>query len=218
MARRSRDARAQGSAIYLLAYYAGLSVIGTLGGHGWSHLELAGRGGIFGSGLRHRADPGLQVLCATVPGHRSGLKWRHLPVDLDATMRYPDRTTIFPDQQCRAAVFIFTLTARADQIMINGAAVSQNYFRLSALNALAGLMLCGAGAVFVGGMASDLQASRLGTVAQEILNVQAEALNGSLDKYRMLPVILGHRPDMATLYAAAGWTSAMSWQVVESIR
>ena len=86
--------------------------------------------------------------------------------------------------------------------MINGAAISRRYFRFSALNALAGLLLWGAGAWFVGGMASDLQAHQLGAAAQEILNVQAEALNGSLDKYRMLPVILGHRPDTAQLYAA----------------
>ncbi|MDP2779941.1 hypothetical protein, partial [Devosia sp.] len=85
--------------------------------------------------------------------------------------------------------------------MSNGAAVSQRYFRLSALNSLVGLLLCGAGAAFVGGTASDLQANRLGAAAQEILNVQAEALNGALDKYRMLPVVLGHRPDAASLYA-----------------
>jgi len=42
VARRSQDARAQGSAIYLLAYYAGSSVIGTLGGYGWSHWGWPG--------------------------------------------------------------------------------------------------------------------------------------------------------------------------------
>src|SRR5690554_1849364 len=92
--------------------------------------------------------------------------------------------------------------------MSNGAAVSQRYFRLSALNALVGLLLCGAGAAFVGGTASDLQANRLGAAAQEILNVQAEALNGALDKYRMLPVVLGHRPDAASLYAPGADTAA----------
>ncbi|MCS6758722.1 MAG: hypothetical protein MO852_06585, partial [Candidatus Devosia euplotis] len=40
--------------------------------------------------------------------------------------------------------------------------------------------------------------------APEILNEQAEALNGALDKYRMPPVILGHRPDTAALYAGTG--------------
>jgi two-component system C4-dicarboxylate transport sensor histidine kinase DctB len=83
----------------------------------------------------------------------------------------------------------------------NGATVARQYFRLSAINVLVGLLLSGAGAYFVGGIASDLQASQLGAVAQEILNVQAEALNGALDKYRMLPVILGHRPDTTALYA-----------------
>ncbi|MGV8833354.1 MAG: ATP-binding protein [Devosia sp.] len=85
--------------------------------------------------------------------------------------------------------------------MSNGATVARQYFRLSAINVLVGLLLSGAGAYFVGGIASDLQASQLGAVAQEILNVQAEALNGALDKYRMLPVILGHRPDTTALYA-----------------
>lgn len=42
VARRSQDARAQGSAIYLLAYYAGSSVMGTLGGYGWSHWGWPG--------------------------------------------------------------------------------------------------------------------------------------------------------------------------------
>ena len=87
--------------------------------------------------------------------------------------------------------------------MINGASVSRRYLRLSALNAVTGLMLCGAGAYFIGGVAAGLQSTQLGAAAQEILNVQAEALNGALDKYRMLPVILGHRPDMATLYAGS---------------
>ncbi|MBU1303971.1 MAG: MFS transporter [Alphaproteobacteria bacterium] len=42
VARRSQQARAQGSAIYLLAYYAGSSVIGTIGGYGWSHWGWPG--------------------------------------------------------------------------------------------------------------------------------------------------------------------------------
>tara|TARA_R110002124_G_scaffold63350_5_gene172881 strand:- start:19 stop:1287 length:1269 start_codon:yes stop_codon:yes gene_type:complete len=42
VARRAQDARAQGSAIYLLAYYAGSSVIGTLGGYGWGHWGWPG--------------------------------------------------------------------------------------------------------------------------------------------------------------------------------
>lgn len=42
VARRAQDARAQGSAIYLLAYYAGSSVIGTLGGYGWNHWGWPG--------------------------------------------------------------------------------------------------------------------------------------------------------------------------------
>lgn len=42
VARRAEGARAQGSALYLLAYYAGSSVIGTLAGYGWSHWGWAG--------------------------------------------------------------------------------------------------------------------------------------------------------------------------------
>ena len=87
--------------------------------------------------------------------------------------------------------------------MNNGAAVSRLYFRLSTLNALIGLMLCAVVAFFGGRVAADLQAGQLGAAAQEILNVQAEALNGALDKYRMLPVMLGHRPDGPALYSTA---------------
>ncbi|MBS3848831.1 sensor histidine kinase [Devosia sp. BSSL-BM10] len=92
--------------------------------------------------------------------------------------------------------------------MINGAAVSRRYIRLSTLNALIGLSLCGAAAYFGGRTASDLQASQLGAAAQQILNVQAEALNGALDKYRMLPVMLGHRPDTAALFEPGADTAA----------
>ena len=42
VARRAQDARAQGSAIYLLAYYAGSSVIGTIGGYGWNNWGWPG--------------------------------------------------------------------------------------------------------------------------------------------------------------------------------
>ena len=42
VARRASDARAQGSALYLLSYYAGSSVIGTLGGYGWNHWGWPG--------------------------------------------------------------------------------------------------------------------------------------------------------------------------------
>lgn len=45
VARRSQNARAQGSALYLLAYYGGSSVIGTLGGYGWS---IGGWAGVVG--------------------------------------------------------------------------------------------------------------------------------------------------------------------------
>ena len=93
--------------------------------------------------------------------------------------------------------------------MTNGGAVSRRYIRLSTLNALVGLALCGAAAFFGGRTASELQAGQLNAAAQEILNVQAEALNGALDKYRMLPVMLGHRPDNASLYAPAADTTAI---------
>ncbi|MBU1303972.1 MAG: sensor histidine kinase [Alphaproteobacteria bacterium] len=85
--------------------------------------------------------------------------------------------------------------------MNNGVAVSRRYFQLTALNALVGLVLCVLGAYVVGSAASTLESSRLVAAAQETLNVQAEALNGALDKYRMLPVLLGHRPDTTDLYA-----------------
>ncbi|MGV8855804.1 MAG: MFS transporter [Devosia sp.] len=49
VARRSQDARAQGSAIYLLAYYAGSSVLGTLGGYGWGHWGWPGVVGFSGA-------------------------------------------------------------------------------------------------------------------------------------------------------------------------
>jgi two-component system, NtrC family, C4-dicarboxylate transport sensor histidine kinase DctB len=92
--------------------------------------------------------------------------------------------------------------------MSSGVAVSRRHIRLSTINALAGLTLCGAAAFFGGRTASDLQANQLGAAAQEILNVQAEALNGALDKYRMLPVMLGHRPDAVALYAPGADTAA----------
>lgn len=48
VARRAQGARTQGSAIYLLSYYAGSSVIGTLGGYGWSHWGWPGVAGVAG--------------------------------------------------------------------------------------------------------------------------------------------------------------------------
>lgn len=48
VARRAQGARIQGSAIYLLSYYAGSSVIGTLGGYGWSHWGWPGVAGFAG--------------------------------------------------------------------------------------------------------------------------------------------------------------------------
>jgi two-component system C4-dicarboxylate transport sensor histidine kinase DctB len=86
-------------------------------------------------------------------------------------------------------------------IVMNGVAVTARFVRLTALNAVVGVALCVAGAYLVGRIASDLEAGRLGAAAQESLNVQAEALNGALDKYRMLPVLLGHRPDTEMLFA-----------------
>lgn len=97
--------------------------------------------------------------------------------------------------------------------MINGVAVSQQFWRLTALNLLFGVLICAGGAVFVGGIGSNIEASRLGAAAQETLNVQAEALNGALDKYRMLPVILGHRPDMLRLFMPGAGNAAEARQV-----
>lgn len=51
VARRAQQARAQGSAIYLLAYYAGSSLIGTLGGYGWSHWGWPGVVAISAAGF-----------------------------------------------------------------------------------------------------------------------------------------------------------------------
>ncbi|RDE09728.1 MFS transporter [Pelagibacterium lacus] len=51
VARRAQTARAQGSAIYLLAYYAGSSVIGTFGGYGWSHGGWPGVVAIAGGAI-----------------------------------------------------------------------------------------------------------------------------------------------------------------------
>jgi YNFM family putative membrane transporter len=51
VARRAQHARAQGSAIYLLAYYAGSSLIGTLGGYGWSHWGWPGVVAISAAGF-----------------------------------------------------------------------------------------------------------------------------------------------------------------------
>ena len=84
---------------------------------------------------------------------------------------------------------------------MSGVAVTTRFVRLTALNVLVGAVLCVVAAYLVGGMASNLEAGRLGAAAQESLNVQAEALNGALDKYRMLPVLLGHRPDIEALFA-----------------
>ncbi len=42
VARRSGPARAQGSALYLLAYYAGSSLLGTAAGLGWSYWQWPG--------------------------------------------------------------------------------------------------------------------------------------------------------------------------------
>ena len=92
--------------------------------------------------------------------------------------------------------------------MLNGVAVRANYVRLTALNLLVGALLCAAGAYLVGTFASNLEAGRLSAAAQESLNVQAEALNGALDKYRILPVLLGHRPDIEALLGAAPASAA----------
>ena len=51
VARRAQHARAQGSAVYLLAYYAGSSAIGTLGGYGWSHWGWPGVAAISAGGF-----------------------------------------------------------------------------------------------------------------------------------------------------------------------
>lgn len=48
VARRAQEARAQGSAVYLLAYYAGSSVIGTLGGVGWTFWGWPGVAAVAG--------------------------------------------------------------------------------------------------------------------------------------------------------------------------
>lgn len=88
--------------------------------------------------------------------------------------------------------------------MATGAAIARRYWQLSALNALGGLVIAALAAFQVGTAAYNLQAGRSGADAQETLNVQAEALNGALDKYRMLPVILGHRPDVAELLRSGG--------------
>ena len=42
VARRAQVGRAQASAIYLFSYYLGSSVLGTLGGYGWSHWNWPG--------------------------------------------------------------------------------------------------------------------------------------------------------------------------------
>ena len=92
--------------------------------------------------------------------------------------------------------------------MLNGIAVTARYVRLTAANLIVGIMLCAASAYLVGGFASSLEAGRLSAAAQESLNVQAEALNGALDKYRILPALLGHRPDIATLLEGASGDQA----------
>ncbi|HTI66868.1 MAG TPA: MFS transporter [Caulobacteraceae bacterium] len=47
--RRAGPARAEASAIYLFCYYLGASVVGTLGGYGWTHFGWTGVVGFLGA-------------------------------------------------------------------------------------------------------------------------------------------------------------------------
>lgn len=80
--------------------------------------------------------------------------------------------------------------------MATGAAIQKSYRVLSVLNAGVTLAIGIFAAMMIGQAASDIQEVRLRANAREALNVQTEALNGALDKYRMLAVMLGQHADI----------------------
>jgi len=86
--------------------------------------------------------------------------------------------------------------------MTSGATIARKYRRLSAVNLCIALIISIMAVPVVGNMAAEMVETRLRANARETLAVQAEVLMGLLDKYRLLPALLGRRTDLPALFTA----------------
>lgn len=87
--------------------------------------------------------------------------------------------------------------------MVSGATIKKKYKRFSAINIVITLAASIVAAIFAGNIASNIIEKHLRANIHETLAVETEALTGMLDKYRLLPTLLGKRPDVPPLFTQA---------------
>lgn len=94
--------------------------------------------------------------------------------------------------------------------MVSGATIKKKYNRFIGINIAIALAVSIMAAIFAGNIASSTIEIHLRANIHETLTVEAEALTGMLDKYRLLPALLGKRPDVPALFTQAQTASIKS--------
>lgn len=84
--------------------------------------------------------------------------------------------------------------------MATGASITRRQRLLSAANLLVAIVVSVVAATAIANVAAHNEAAKLRANVQETLNVQTEALAGLLDKYRLLPALLGQQSDVPAMF------------------